>query len=219
MIISSTILSVTIIVLTISRSAYLSLAIFLSILLIFNHTTTIKGFKIVLSYFSKFKIPILIVAVFFIYLITDRAYYSLFSLSDSGGLATRESQISDAMQLVYRSPFLGVGNGMSISASYNFNPQGFIRFFPEYVHDGFVLYVVERGILPVITYLIGLYYLFKAINKSMFSKTLKVSIVAGFLAIYAMMLFQPFVNFFSLNILITCILLDTKNYAKKPEKE
>jgi hypothetical protein len=219
MIITSTILSVSIIILTISRSAYLSLAIFLATLLIFNYTTTIKIIKFVLNYFDKFKIPILIVGIFFIYLISGRAYYSLYSLSKTGGLATRESQISSVMQLVYLSPLLGVGNGTSISASYNFNPLGPIKYFPEYVHNGFVLFVVERGILPTITYLIGLYFLFKTINTSVYSKTFKLTMVAGFLAVYAMMLFQPFVNLFSLNILVTCILLDTKNYAKGVEKE
>ncbi len=219
MIISSAILSVSIIILTISRSAYLSLGIFLLILLILNYNSTIKGLKFCLRYFNKSKIPILLIGIFFIYLISNRAYYSIFSLSDTGGLTTRGSQISDAIQLIYRSPLLGVGNGMYISALYNFNPLGFIRFFPEYVHDGFILFVAERGFLPVFAYLAGLYFLFKATNKSNFSKTIKVTIVAGFLAVYSMMLFQPFVNLFSLNILITCILLDTKIHAKILPKE
>ena len=123
------------------------------------------------------------------------------------------------MQLIYLSPLVGVGNGMSISATYNFNPQGFIKYFPEYVHDGFILLVEERGVLPVITYIIGLYYLFRDINKSTFSKTAKLTIIGGLLAVYAMMLFQPYINLFSLNILIACILLDTKNYVKRFEKE
>lgn len=213
LIVSSSTLSVSVIVLTISRSAFLSLGVFISILLVFNNSPTYKALKFLLNYFNKIKIFILIVSVAFIYLISNRAYYSLFTFSGTGGFATRSAQAADALQLIAGSPIFGVGNGMYIPATYYYHPLGPVNYFPESIHQGFALFIAERGILPAITYLIGICYLIKEINKSNFSKTVKVTMIAGLFAVYTMMLFQPFINIMSLNILITCILLDTKSYA------
>lgn len=205
----------TVIIITQSRSAYLSLAIFSAILLIFNYKEVIKAFKFALVYLERLKIPILIVGLFFIFIILDRAFGSLFTLGETGGLNTRGDQIKEAIQLTRTSPILGVGNGMFISALYDFNPQGVVRFFPEYVHNGFILFFSERGILAAITYSIGVLYLFKLIRKSKFIKTTQLVITGGFVATYAMMAFQPFINIFSLNILIVGLLVEFQNHGKR----
>lgn len=208
-------LSVSVITLTLSRSAYLSLAIFLLLQFLFNYKTTLIALRFTLNYFQKLKIPILMLGIYFIYVISDRVFNTLFSLSETGGLTTRQTQISEAIQLIRGSPLLGVGNGMFISASYDFNPEGVVRFFPEYVHNGFILFIAERGLLPLISYLIGIYYLFKSVKEALFSKTVQLIIIGGLIANYAMMLFQPFVNMFSLNILITVLLIEAKSHARK----
>jgi len=214
-IVSSIVLSVSTIVLTLSRSAYLSLIMFLLLLFIFNYKTTLKALRFTLNYFQKLKIPILILGAYFIYVISNRAFNTLFSLSETGGLTTRQTQISEAIQLIRGSPLLGVGNGMFISASYDFNPQGVVRFFPEYVHNGFILFIAERGLLPLVTYILGIYYLYKSVKESLFPKTVQLVIISGVIANYVMMLFQPFVNLFSLNILVTALLIEVKRHAKR----
>lgn len=206
-------LSLSIIVLTISRSAYLSLVIFSGVFLAFDYKSAIHAFKFTLSYVKRFKIPILVVGLFFLYIICNRTFYTIFSLSETGGLSTRSNQIKDAIQMIGYSPFIGVGTGMFISAEYDFNPQGTIISFPENVHNGFILFLAERGYLAMVTYLVGLFFLIKRIKKTILSNTTRAIIAAGICANFAMMIFQPFINTFFLNILITCILVETKIYA------
>lgn len=215
LIVTSIGLSISVIVLTLSRSAYLSLFLFALIFILFSFKTSLRAMRFALGYLQKFKIPLLVIFVYFIFMISDRALNTLFTLGETGGLKTRQVQINEAIQVLRSSPYLGVGNGMFISASYDFNPEGVIRYFPEYVHNGFILFLAERGFIAGVAYLLGLYFLLRSVTFSFFSKNFRLIIVGGIMANYVMMLFQPFVNFLSLNILITGLLVEIKNHGER----
>ena len=208
-------LSVSVIVLTLSRSAYLSLFLFAFIFILFNFETSLKAVRFALGYLQKFKIPLLVIFVYLIFMISDRALNTLFTLGETGGLKTRQVQIEEAIQIIRSSYYLGVGNGMFISASYDFNPEGVVKYFPEYIHNGFILFLAERGFIAGIFYLLGLYFLLRSVTFSFLTKNFRLIIVSGIVANYVMMLFQPFVNFLSLNILITGLLVEIKNHGER----
>jgi len=208
-------LSFVVILLTLSRSAYLSLLIFIGIFLIFNRPMLIKTVKFAAKYFQNLKVPILLVLIYFSFILPDRILSTLFSFTEIGGITTRLDQLTEAVELVHSSPLFGVGIGMFIPASFDFNPQGVMRYFPENIHQGYVLFLAERGILAAITYLIALYLLIKSITRLSFSKTFRLLVVAGIIANYVMMLFQPFINTLSVNILIAGVLIGAKSNEKK----
>lgn len=215
LLVSSSALSLSIIILTLSRSAYISLFIFVGIVTIFNFKESLKAITATFKYLERYKLLVLGFSLFFIFVASDRILNSVYALTETGGLSTRAQQIKEAIQLLHTAPFLGVGNGMFISTLYDFNPEGVIRYFPEYVHNGFILLLTERGVVAGLTYLIGLYYLLKVVFKSQFTKITKTVIVGGIISTFTMMLFQPFFNLFSLNILVTGLLVEVRWNGKK----
>jgi len=211
LIVSSATLSLVVILLTLSRSAYLALFITIVIFWLFDRANLIKSVKFLSSYLKNFKVPILLIFIYFSFILPGRIYGSLYSFSETGGLKTRLEQLKEALNLIRSPSFLtGVGEGMYIPALYDFNPQGNIRFFPEDIHNGFLLFLAERGIVAFFIYLVAIYFLLRSIIKYEQSKTVRLLMIGGLISNYIMMLFQPFINTLPLNLLITGLLLKTK---------
>lgn len=205
---STVVLSLLLIALTLSRSAYLSLFLTLMIFMIFNREALTKAIKLLDGNLRNYKIIILIIIAYLSLIIPDRLLNSIYSFNESGGYYTRQQQLTEAKELFYSHPLLGAGTGMFIPASFELNPKGVMSYFPENVHNGFVLFLAERGILAAFIYLIWLSLLMKKIKKSHFSKTLKLLMLGGIVGNYVMMLYQPFINILSLNFLTTGVLLE-----------
>jgi len=88
--------------------------------------------------------------------ILQRVYLSIFSFSETGGMSTRFEQYSEAIQIIFKTPYFGVGPDMFTAALYRWLPNGQLRYFPEKVHNGFLLIGAESGLVSL--FLLGLIF-------------------------------------------------------------
>ncbi|MFN4212869.1 MAG: O-antigen ligase family protein [Microgenomates group bacterium] len=146
-----------VLILTLSRSAFYSFLIFITILF------TIKK-NIFLYYFLKFKkkinkkIIILLLTIIVILIIPIFRLLNIFSAFEStGGFYTRSLQIIETIKLLSLDPFFGTGTGFSVSEAIRINPYGVFGQFPSPVHNYYLLLAVENG-LPALG--IFIYFLF-----------------------------------------------------------
>lgn len=78
--------------------------------------------------------------------ISNRVYLSFFSFNENGGITTRMVQFSEAIEVILKRPLFGSGPDMYAAALYQWVPNGEVMYFPEKVHNGFLLIAAESGI-------------------------------------------------------------------------
>ncbi len=154
-----------------------------------------------------FKLLILLVGSFLILKMVGRMVNSSFIFSPSGGLYTRTEQFSEALEVVKNVPFFGVGVGMFIPASFSYFPLGQMRYFPEDVHNGFLLFLVERGFVGLLLLVLFLFLLFKELVNLFKNKKTRAVIYSGLMAGFIIMLFHPFINIFSFSVLFLLVII------------
>ena len=202
----SFVLAVIAVLLTQSRAAYIALVIiFICVALEYFKTMrvyAIKKFQWLMNIrYLRFGIYILSFLLFFI--IFDRALYSVFSFSSGGGVEIRDELFKEAIELFKANTYFGVGNGMFIPALFNFNPSGIIVRFPESVHNGFMLILLERGLLAAASLFLLMLFVFRSLVSSYISTKnwlpLQILLIQASLCI--VMLFHP------ISLLLTPVLL------------
>lgn len=80
------------------------------------------------------------------YRLKDRIFLSIYATQANGGISTRVFQYLEAIKLTQIKPIFGHGIGMYQAALYNWIPNGEVRYFPERVHNSFLLIAAESGI-------------------------------------------------------------------------
>lgn len=80
------------------------------------------------------------------YRLKDRIILSMYATQANGGISTRVPQYLEAIKLIQIKPIFGHGIGMYQAALYNWIPDGEVRYFPERVHNSFLLIAAESGI-------------------------------------------------------------------------
>lgn len=202
--------SIITILLTLSRSAYLGLVV-VGIMLLGAYLKRLTGIlRNILGRFNKIgiftRLPFFLLVGYLILIVGERALLSANTFSDAGGFSTRKEQTGEALQIIGAYPVFGVGIGMFIPASYSLFPNGVMRWFPEEIHNGFLLYLAERGIVATIIYIVGVIILLKRANDTL--RGIKRLIVwIAFIMSYTMMAFQPFINAASTGILMSALLI------------
>jgi len=146
----------------------------------------------------------------------SRLINSIYSFTETGGVNTRISQLSEAFSVFIKFPFFGVGSNMFIPMSYQLFPNGVMSYFPENIHNGLVLFLVERGAIASGVYLLFFLGLIQAVKKNISNKLTKTVIYLSILTGLVIMLFHPFINLLSINILITILMV---HYEKKSQKK
>nr|MBP7741027.1 hypothetical protein [Candidatus Woesebacteria bacterium] len=101
---------------------------------------------------------------------------------------------------ILKNPVLGVGAGMFIPAAFEQNVTKVMSYFPESVHNGFLLFMSESGFIAFILYVCGLYSLIWIAQKSHLSGFFLVTMMA-ILANFIVMLFQPFAGILPLAVI------------------
>lgn len=197
--------------LTLSRSAYLALFILVVLFFLFDRVNLKKALQSGAEYLNKYKVAILFIFIYLAVIIPPRIFASFYSLAETGGLRTRATQLIEAKQLISSFPLFGVGPGMYIPALFDINPEGSVRYFPEDIHNGFFLFIAERGILALYVYLTAIYFLVRRVIRYQTTRPVKILMLGGIIANYVMMLFQPFINTLSVNILIIILFVETKS--------
>lgn len=186
------------IVLTQSRSVYLSWFI-ICLLLLWKSDLLMIDVAGILKFFKRFK-PIIFACIPIVtYLVVTRALYTLESFNPQAGGGTREFLIKEAQQLILKNP-LGVGAGMFIPAAFEQNVTKVMSYFPEAVHNGFLLFISESGFIAFSIYLCGLCSLVFTAKKIGHSSFFLITI-AAILANFTVMFFQPFAGILPLAVI------------------
>jgi len=206
------------IILSLSRAAVI--ALFLALLFLFYRHQ--QQFKLIVSKIEKFisqiplrnKLVLFMLLFLLVFKLSDRLLNSIYSFSEFGGVSTRLVQYTEAIEVFKKSPVFGIGDEMFIPTSYQLFPKGVMTYFPENVHNGYLLFIIERGLLGLVAYLIFLFLVLQKIQQSPLNKQTKSVVYSGLIATFVMMFFHPERNFLSSFMLLT-MAVNHLNYEKK----
>lgn len=209
------------IILSLSRAVFL--ALFIGILFIFlRHKKeffriTKKVKNTVDQIPIRYKLVFLIISFALIFKLGTRMITSIYSFTEFGGISTRLEQYREAIEVFKKSPIFGIGDEMFIPTSYQLFPQGVMTYFPENVHNGFLLFMIERGLLGTAIYLVFIILTLQKTHQSNVNKLDKSIVYSGLIAIFTVMIFHPEKNFFNIFLLLQLIIINL-NYEKKTKK-
>jgi len=203
--------------LTQSRAAYLSLGLGGGLFLLSQQLLSQKQILKLRSAFQSKIFVFILLAFFFVPMISNRLLYSLNSFGAGGGFTTRQELEKLSLLLIQKHTLWGVGPAMFIPAAFKESPTGIIQYFPESVHQGFLLFVSEHGVLSF-SFLMAFYVaLFKDIERRL-SPLMRTNVYAGIVATCCMMFFHPFQNFLTTFILIIWLVVYIQDNKKNNEK-
>ena len=196
---TSILLGVIIIILTASRAVWLSL--FLSLLLLVFIIEKKFGYHLNLKKINlKYLILILItIAIISLPVLPWRIGKSFYLFEEKGGAFTRKQLIKESISLIKKYPLFGVGYGQNIQASFKQNLTGIMSYFPEAVHNAFLIVASESG-LPALLLFISIFLfeskkLILAIKKEKeYAKIIPVGLLVAKVSLIINMFFNPFNN-------------------------
>jgi hypothetical protein len=204
-----------ILMLTQSRAAYLGLGIAALIFFMRQKKLCISTFKFLKEKLRPLIIFFLSAVIIIVPIVAERLVYSLNSFSGSGGFATRQTLEKDALYLISQYPAFGVGPEMYIPAAFNSKTVSLaFTYFPESVHNGFLLYMVEYGLIAFTLQSVLFYLLIRKTLLLNLSDLLKSCLLAGYSSTYIIIFFHPFSDLTNLFILFSWILV----YIQQQEK-
>lgn len=143
-----------ILILTASRSAWLSFLVGLLFFLFLVEKLwhyRIRLPKIKLRHFLFLLLPLVISSIL---VVPWRVTRSLYTFEEDGGLHTRQRLVKEALVLIQKYPLFGVGFAMSRLATFRENISGLQVFSPLIVHNGFLIIALESGI-PTLLFFLG----------------------------------------------------------------
>jgi len=209
------------ILVTLTRAVYLALAVSFLLYIFFDRQIVFNILEKVRSLVKKLRIISLLVGGYLGWIIIQRFVYSLSSFADQGGFFVRDKLFSEAISIFKQNFFWGVGRGMFIPALFrnatieareiSFTEQNVARYFPEAVHNGFLLFLVEHGFVSFLIILFFFFFLFRRLIRSKLNLKLKVVFLLGFLSQVVVMFFHPFVNFVTLYTLMSLLVIENEN--------
>ena len=189
------------ILLTLSRSAWLSFVFFLIIFLFVIEKKWRVRLKISKGIKRLFFLSFPVTLPFLIFLLIPRLVNSFYAFDIYGGGYTRVELIKEAVETIIQYPLFGVGLGMEILHYYQNSLGGYggiASYFPEAVHNGYLSLFVQAGIFPLIFFLLISIVVFRGLIKSLrtekevFRRILTLSLICGLGSIYLNGFIQPF---------------------------
>lgn len=193
-----------------SRTVYFSFVLFFLFFVYLTKDRFKKAYQQIKEIFDKNRVISFLVLSFLLLVIINRIYYSFRIFDVTGGYEVRKQLNQEAGYLIEKYTLLGVGQGMFIPALAMENPSGVISTFAEAVHNGFLLFVAESGLLTQLFLIASIYLVTKIIAAKKLNKLLKLAILIGFIIQLTPMLFQPFINYFSVYTILALGVAYTK---------
>ncbi len=205
-----------VLILTISRSAWLGFfASFMIILYVGEKVKKIEFPKI----FSRHTISFLILAIFmFVFFVAPRAEKSFYSfIKGEGGGDLRLAQTQETLSLVLHHPLFGVGSNMSVLEGLNENPRGVFSKDPITVHNWYLLLAVEHGIPSLILFFIFMILSVKNLAAEALRGGMEENWALGYLGgVICLLIAGLFQNFFVLSLaLMASGLTNQKDYRNQ----
>ncbi len=179
------------IILSQSRSGYLGWLLLSGCFFFVLFRFEKKLYASVLAVAQKMKIGIIALIPIATYVTIMRILYTLESFNPHAGAGTRTYLLREATELILKHPVWGVGIGMFIPAAFEQQVTQVMTYFPEAVHNGFVLLLVEQGLLVCFSVVVLYVLLVRSIYEV---KNVPLSILAigSIFSVWCCMLFQPF---------------------------
>lgn len=206
------------IILSLSRAAYIAYLIGVVIYVLYFPKSIPLVLKKIKEIYNKthWKSKTIIALFLLVLLVkfTSRMLNTVYSFAQNGGASTRMNQYAEAIEVFKRSPIFGIGDSMFVPTSYQLFPNGIMVYFPENVHNGFLLFLIERGILSAAVYITIFISIYTLITKLKINKIIRVVIYSIAIANYVVMFFHPEKNFLSLSIILILVLIHyEKHYS------
>lgn len=196
-----------------SRSVFMAMFLFLIWIFYFYkkeiwsiiNKINFSGLKLYLTV----GILILTVAV-----ITDRFWNSVTNFDVYSGWGTRSKLISVAIRLTSHHFWLGTGNGNFIPMAFREDLTNTMKTFPESVHNGWLLILAEQGIIALFFWLLFVFlFVFQWWKYTKKDNQKRWLLLTGLIGQFIIMLFQPFTNILTVNVIVGMLLLTC--YEKK----
>ena len=190
----SMVLCVPIIVLTQSRSAWLSLLL----VIIFGLSTNIKKIRKMVTKIGISRIYallILIIAGTSIVFI-PRLLASINSFSENAGFPLRQEMQKEAVAAIVMKPLSGYGIGTNETVLLSLYPKGYVYSFPAPVHIFYLQFLLECGFIGLLAFLFPFLYTIRCIISRHWQKRIKIGdfafiFVSGCITAGVYYLFQP----------------------------
>lgn len=150
-----------------------------------------------------------ILVIMFLSAITvgDRFWNTVTNLGNNSGFVMRHNLVLVAGQVINHHFWSGVGEDNFIPIAFREDISNTVKLFPESVHNGWILLMAEQGLIGVTLWGIFLgtlaifWWKFTRNNKKM-----RWLLFSSLLAQYLAMLFQPFTEILSVNLIMAMLL-------------
>lgn len=199
-----------------SRAAYAGLGLASVLFFLSQRKVSLQSLVFFRKQLQPFIFVFITIAIIFVPMVFQRLLYSVNSFGVGGGFTTRQELEKSAIDLIQKHFLLGVGPRMFIPSAFKENPQGIIQYFPEDVHNGFLLFLTENGIISFTLLMLFFFFLLKDAEKYL-SSTLRSIFYAGLVALSCMMLLHPVQHFLTPLTMITWLVVyiqQGNSYAK-----
>lgn len=184
------------IIVTISRSAWLGISIsaIFSILYVFKHYKNLV--KPITTYLLKWRFVIVpIFLLLFFFFVIPRAKNSVYSFQKNEGAGGfRFIQNQDAIQSIKSHPILGIGAGMQVFEGISLNSNTLKANLPLEVHNWYLSTALSNGLPALFTIMFFLFYSLKIIFKPKKMPLINVSIASTITCLMVAAIFQPIIN-------------------------
>lgn len=198
-------------IITISRTAWIILAISIVFLFVYilRHQRKLLN-RFILSMVKLRFIIIPIVLFLFLFFVLPRIQSSFYSFQeDSGAFFFRKIQTQDAIEIIRLHPVWGVGALMSVYEGISLNLNTMAMLIPFDVHNWYLTIAVQNGIPAILIFLFFLASsLREIIRKINNANIIYLSIAACIMSNSIAALIQP-----TINLELTLILLSMINYG------
>lgn len=203
-----------------SRTGYISTLLPLVGIIIINRHAWSSWILQVRLYLHRHRLFLVALIVITTTILTDRLLYTQYVFTESGGWNTRSLLIQEAVKIINKYPVLGVGAGMFIPAAFNeqrYETFGLsiMRYFPESVHNGYLLLLAENGGIAALLFVVATVCFTIEIVKSSFTTLIKSLIIASAIAGLIYMTMQPYVMVLPLSMVFVYFIVASK-YEKTP---
>lgn len=155
----ASILGTIVIIVTQSRSVWVTLVVILFITL----NAFSKEVKLLVSKYMTSRLVLYgLVVVGILSIVFVPRIIKSFNLGYEGsGLSIRRDMLNEAKEAISINPWVGYGIGTNEYVLQKLFPQGVMSHFPSAVHTGYVQMVLEVGALGLLSFLAPFYYLFR----------------------------------------------------------
>lgn len=195
----SLIMGITTVLLTLSRSAWLGLAV--GLLYLFYMIEYRMKINLLQKIKAKTSLILLLLFCSLLIYIMPRLATTFLSLGRSGGLYFRFRQIQESWGLFKSSPLIGVGTGMSVSEILTNYRTGVFSEFPSVIHNYYFLLLLENGIIVFSFFILIILFGFKQLFTQK-NYLLVYAALASYTVIIIGGIFQPLFNFTLIFILL-----------------